>query len=151
MPAAGLRVVLRMERNVGNQLMQGRPGRWVIRVLRRTPFLFAFLIVVFGLLTMPEGLRGQDGRDSGPSSGFYNPNGLDHQHRHILIRQVNIARQKEMVSDAEKLVQLAGELDAEVRAAGDSPLSAEQLSKIDRIQKLAHSVKDKMQFAALPY
>ena len=85
------------------------------------------------------------------SSGFYHPRGLDQQHRHILLRQVNEARQKEMVSDAEKLVQMAGALDAEVRAAGDNPLSAAQLDKIARIQKLAHSVKEKMQFAVEPY
>jgi hypothetical protein len=113
--------------------------------------MLALLFAVVAILTLPTGLQGQDGGVTGPSSDFYNPNGLDRQHRHILRRQVNNARQKEMVSDAEKLVQLAGELDAEVRAAGDSPLSPEQLSKIDRIQKLAHSVKDKMQFAVMPY
>jgi len=136
---------------VGFQLTQRRSGSWVIEAVRRIPPMLAILVVAIAMVTAPAGLRSQDERDTGPSSGFYNPHGLDHQHRHVLIRQVNIARQKEMVSDAEKLVQLAGELDAEVRAGGDSPLSATQLNKIAMIQKLAHSVKDKMQFAVLPY
>jgi hypothetical protein len=113
--------------------------------------MLAILVVAAGMVTVPDGLSGQDERDSVLSSGFYNPRGLDQQHRHILLLRLNAARQKEMVSDAEKLVQLAGELDAEVRAAANSPISAEQLTKIGRIQKLAHSVKDKMQFAVLPY
>lgn len=136
---------------MGFQLTSRRPVGWVIQAVRRTPHMIAILVAVVGLVAAPAGLRGQVASDSGPSSGFYNPKGLDQQHRHILIRQINIARQREMVSDAEKLVQLAGELDSEVRAAGNSPLSVAQLDKIARIQKLAHSVKDKMQFAVLPY
>ncbi len=136
---------------MGFQSAQERRGRWVIQGVRRFSLAIAMILASGGLVTAPAVAGGQDGKENGMSSDFYHPRGLDQKHRHILLLQFNEARQREMVSDAEKLVQLAGELDAEVRAAGDSPLSAEQLSKIARIQKLAHSVKDKMQFAVLPY
>jgi hypothetical protein len=135
---------------VGLQLTTRRPGGWISQTVRRTPFALTILLAG-ALAATPPAVGGQDVSDRGGPSGVSQPRGLDQQHRRILLRRINIARQKEMVSDAEKLVQLAGELDAEVRAAGNSPLSATQLDKIARIQKLAHSVKDKMQFAVLPY
>lgn len=136
---------------MGFQSTQQRRGSWVIQAVRRFPPVLSILLAAGGLLTAPAMAGGQDSSEIGMSSDVYQPRGLNQQHRHILLLQFNAARQKEMVSDAEKLVQLAGELNAEVRAAANSPLSAEQLSKIGRIQKLAHSVKDKMQFAVLPY
>jgi hypothetical protein len=136
---------------LGFQPTRWRTGNWVFQAVRRTQPTLVMLIFAAGMATNPVGLHGQISIENGPSSGIDQSKGLDQMHRHILMRQVNIARQKDMVSHAVKLVQLANELDAEVRAAGESPLSATQLDKIGKIQKLAHSVKDKMQFAALPH
>ena len=61
-----------------------------------------------------------------------------------LLRMLNAARQKSMVSDAAKLLKLARQLDAEVAAANGNSFTPEQLRKIARIEKLAHSVKDEM-------
>ncbi|MGA2250097.1 hypothetical protein [Terracidiphilus sp.] len=62
------------------------------------------------------------------------------------MRMLNVARQKSMVSDAEKLLALARELNAGVGAGGNA-LSAEQRMKMAAdIEKLAHSIRDKMSY-----
>jgi len=57
---------------------------------------------------------------------------------------LNAARQSSMVSDAEKLLKLARELDAEIAASKSGSLTQAQLRKVARIEKLAHSVRVEM-------
>jgi hypothetical protein len=59
-------------------------------------------------------------------------------------RALNDMRQKEIVSDTNKLLKLANELDAEVRKANSDSLTPEQLHKFAMIEKLAHNVKEHM-------
>ena len=61
-----------------------------------------------------------------------------------LLRMLNAARQKSMVTDAAKLLKLARQLDAEVAAANGDSFTPEQLRKIARIEKLARNVKEEM-------
>jgi len=58
-----------------------------------------------------------------------------------LVKMLNAARQSTMVSDAEKLLKLARELDAEIAASNSASLTPAQLRKVARIEKLAHSVR----------
>jgi Spy/CpxP family protein refolding chaperone len=60
------------------------------------------------------------------------------------LRALNADRQKSMVSDANKLLKLVTELNAELTSSNPDSLSANQLRKLAEIEKLAHSVKDKM-------
>jgi hypothetical protein len=60
------------------------------------------------------------------------------------MRALNAERQKSMVSDTNKLLKLVTELNAEVSNANSDMLSTDQLRKLAQIEKLAHSVKDKM-------
>jgi hypothetical protein len=60
------------------------------------------------------------------------------------LRLLNVERQKDMVSDADKLLALAKEFNAEVEAADSGSLSLDQMHKVDQIEKLAKSVKSKM-------
>ncbi len=60
------------------------------------------------------------------------------------MRALNAERQKEMVSDANKLLKLARELNAEVASEKTDSLTSEQLHKIAEIEKLARSVKERM-------
>jgi hypothetical protein len=60
------------------------------------------------------------------------------------LRALNILRQKALVSDTKKLLQLANELNAEIGGADSESLTADQLRKLAAIEKLAHSVKEKM-------
>lgn len=57
---------------------------------------------------------------------------------------MNLDRQKSMVSDADKLLKLARQLDAEVASNSTDDLTPEEMRKLVEIEKLARSVKTKM-------
>lgn len=61
-----------------------------------------------------------------------------------LLRALNADRQKSMVSDANKLLRLVNELNSEIAHNNPDLLTPSQLRKMAEIEKLAHSVKDKM-------
>ncbi len=63
-------------------------------------------------------------------------------------RQLNVALHKSMVSDTDKLLQLVTELNAEISNTNSGSLTPEQLRMVAEIEKLAHSVKDKMRTSA---
>jgi hypothetical protein len=69
---------------------------------------------------------------------------LDSKEEERRLRLLNAERQKNMVSDADKLLKLATQLNAEVAAAHESELTAAQLKSISEIEKLARKVKDRM-------
>ncbi len=60
------------------------------------------------------------------------------------LNALNLARQKEMISDTNKLLKLVQELNNEVTAKNAASLTEDQLHKIAEIEKLAHNVKEKM-------
>jgi hypothetical protein len=60
------------------------------------------------------------------------------------LRALNADRQKAIVGDAIKLLHLATELSAEVDQEKPDTLSPNQMRKLAEIEKLAHSVKEKM-------
>ena len=60
------------------------------------------------------------------------------------LRALNEMRQKSIVSDTNKLVKLANELNTEVGGVNFESLTPDQLRKLATIEKLAHSVKEKM-------
>jgi hypothetical protein len=62
------------------------------------------------------------------------------------MRLLNAARQKAMVSDADKLLALARELNGGMTAGGKSVAPADRMRMIAEIEKLAHSVKEKMSY-----
>jgi hypothetical protein len=60
------------------------------------------------------------------------------------LNMINAERQKTIVSDAGKLLALATELNHQIAKSNPGELSAEQMRKVVEIEKLAHSVRDKM-------
>ena len=56
----------------------------------------------------------------------------------------NKERQKQLVDDTQKLLALANELKADVDKSNKDTLSIDVIRKADEIEKLAHSVKEKM-------
>ena len=56
----------------------------------------------------------------------------------------NIDRQKRLVEDTAKLLELANELKAAVDKSDKNTLSLDVVRKADEIEKLAHSVKERM-------
>lgn len=57
---------------------------------------------------------------------------------------LNVERQKLLLADTDRLVNLARRLNAEINAAHPSELSPEQLRQAEEIEKLARSVKQEM-------
>ena len=60
------------------------------------------------------------------------------------LRALNADRQKSMVADANKLLSLVNELNAEIARSNPDSLDPNQIRKVAEIEKLAHNVKDKM-------
>ena len=60
------------------------------------------------------------------------------------MRALNVERQKSVVSDTDKLLKLAKELNKEIENSNPVALTPVQLRKISDIEKLARSVKQKM-------
>jgi hypothetical protein len=56
----------------------------------------------------------------------------------------NVDRQKRLESDTKRLLILANELNTEIASSGMETMTPEMLRKMDEIEKLARSVKDKM-------
>ena len=63
------------------------------------------------------------------------------------VKTRNIERQKQIVEDTQKLLALANELKADVDKSTKDTLSLDVVKKADEIEKLAHSVKEKMKNA----
>jgi hypothetical protein len=63
---------------------------------------------------------------------------------------LNVERQKEMVSDTNKLLKLARELNEEVAASRATEFTPDQMKKIAEIEKLAKSVRERMTSAVGP-
>lgn len=72
--------------------------------------------------------------------------GLDARMEAKRMTALNVARQKSMVSDADKLLQLARELHDDADAGGTKMSSAQRLHKAGEIERLAKDVKNKMVF-----
>jgi hypothetical protein len=66
------------------------------------------------------------------------------------LQALNIARQKGMVSDANKLLKLTAELNEEITHSKSETLTPAQVRKLSQIEKLAHSVSEKMKASVLP-
>jgi hypothetical protein len=60
------------------------------------------------------------------------------------VKALNADRHRSMVSDTEKLLKLARQLDAEVSTNSTDELTSKQQKEVADIEKLAHSVKEKM-------
>jgi hypothetical protein len=61
-----------------------------------------------------------------------------------MAKKANLERQAALKADTDKLVKLAGELKDYVDKSNENMLSINVLKKAEEIEKLAHSVKDKM-------
>ena len=60
------------------------------------------------------------------------------------VRQLNISLHKSMVTDTNKLLKLATDLNAELSSANPDSLTPDQLKKVAAIEKLARNVRDAM-------
>jgi hypothetical protein len=84
----------------------------------------------------------------GPTSSISSSGGFEAAEAERRLKELNHERQKEMISDTNKLLKLATELNDEVAATKAEALTYDQLHRIAQIEKLAHNVREKMTLAA---
>lgn len=97
---------------------------------------------------VPHGsLQQPIGQPVGGSLADRDNGNFDLSQQEVRVQALNRQRQKNIVSDTDKLLKLAGELEMEVKSADEDNLTPQQLRKIAEIEKLAHSVKDKMSYS----
>jgi hypothetical protein len=119
------------------------------------PACHALCLALLLVLALPA--RAQGGRPDPSYAPPYQQTGVADQERALenfpandqgerarQLRAFNAARQKALVSDANKLLKLARELDDEVSHTNPSSLTQAQLHKVAEIEKLARSVREKM-------
>lgn len=133
-------------REAGHTVKSGQWGMWTLS-------LCLGLAMVFVIASGPA-VRSQSGSPRGiinrpppmptdpASSGDYDPIMMERR-----IRGLNDERQKEMVTDTNKLLKLAQDLNDEIAAKNAGTLTFDQLRRIAEIEKLAHSVREKMAMA----
>jgi membrane protein involved in colicin uptake len=73
-----------------------------------------------------------------------NDNTQQQQIARDMAKKANEDRQKSLMSDTEKLVKLTAELKEYVDKSNENLLSVDVIKKAEEIEKLAHSVKEKM-------
>ncbi len=116
-------------------------------------------VAAFLLLAVSEGAGlSQQSGSSGPPQRPLMPGGLGEPNRaddpftakvaEQQARSRNSDRQKRLVADTDKLLSLATELKQQVDKTDKNMLSVDVVKKADEIEKLAHSVKEKMKGGA---
>jgi nitric oxide reductase activation protein len=80
------------------------------------------------------------GRNGNPTE----PDPMDPHRNEQQEKLRNNDRQKRLVADTEKLLTLATDLKAQVDKSTKDTLSVDVIKKADEIEKLAHSVKERM-------
>ena len=88
----------------------------------------------------PGAIHGQTSRDDDPAE----IPGAEAAWNAKRLKALNQDRHKSMVSDTEKLLKLARQLDAEVASNPKGQLTPEEMRKVSEIERLARSVKTKM-------
>jgi hypothetical protein len=128
-----------------NAVKIGRLRRWTLSLFWGLGLAMGFVIVP-GLTVRSQSGPPHDIINRPPpmptdpsSSDNYDPTMMERR-----LNALNRERQKEMISDTNKLLKLAMELNDEIAANNTGTLTWDQLHKMAEIEKLARNVKEKM-------
>src|SRR5438876_266758 len=121
-------------------------NRPIARVLRVAHWLIPILVLLGGASSVAPAVQAPipnqvTPNQQNPFAEFPDSGPLNAEKR---LSRLNADRHKNMVTDANKLLKLAQELDAEVAANQSDALTPDELHKIAAIEKLARSVREKM-------
>ncbi len=121
--------------------------------MRLKPFaLAALLLLITSVLSLPA-LAQNPGQGPaqipglGPGPGFPPNDRQDEQRARVekeMAKKANRERQAQLQRDTDNLLKLANELKQSVDKSNENTLSLDVVKKADEIEKLAHSVKEKM-------
>ena len=120
--------------------------------MRFKPFALSVFLILLPVLSVPSFT--QDASQSAPQSPIQiprlgtNPDAREHEeHAKIekdMAKKLNHERQVQLQRDTDSLLKLANELKKYVDKSNENTLSLEVVKKAEEIEKLAHSVKEKM-------
>lgn len=103
------------------------------------------ICLVFSISLHAQGLPQRPGPPMIPGKDDNaGPDATQQQMAHDLAKKANEERQKTLKSDTDKLVKLATELKEYVDKSNENVLSLDVIKKAEQIEKLAHTVKEKM-------
>lgn len=132
----------RSNRNQGEEWVPHR-SRWIrmglclaALVFSAVPFEFSQMNQPRQSLLMPEANRMPDANDQMRMR--------EQQAKKVSYEVANTERQRQIVDDSAKLVELATQLKTEVDKTSKDTLSLAVIRKAEDIEKLAHSVQQKM-------
>jgi hypothetical protein len=122
-------------------------------IVRLKPFaLAALLLLITPVLSLPA-LGQNPGQGPaqipglGPGPGFPPNDRQDEQRARVekeMAKKANRERHAQLQRDTDNLLKLANELKQSVDKSNENTLSLDVVKKADEIEKLAHSVKEKM-------
>lgn len=134
------------ESTESEKLTRSRRGRLVLRAALGVTLVLGIPGVgQSGYPQFPSNNNGKLGQHYPDSTGQFGDESNSPDKKRI--RMLNVERQKALISDTEKLLKLARELNNEVTRSDSTSLSDAQLRKVAEIGKLAHSVKEKMSYS----
>jgi len=110
------------------------------------PLLLAVLLSLLVVL-LPPASAGQAGGAHPPFPPLQQPSQSEDEDRaraEQLAKKANQERQEQLKRDANHLLKLATELKQDVDKSNENILSVDVIRKADEIERLAHSVKEKM-------
>jgi hypothetical protein len=110
------------------------------------PKLIAWILFLCLLFSISRSAQSQGGRRP-PIDGTVAPSGEDESRAKIdreMAKKANLERQASLKADTDKLLKLSGELKDYVDRSNENVLSLDVVKKAEEIEKLAHSVKEKM-------
>jgi len=108
------------------------------------PIRTAWMLSLLFLLAIPGNAQRQAPPRVDGTAAPADTDDAQQQIAHDMAKKANEERQAALKADTDKLVKLAGELKDYVDKTNENVLSLEVLKKAEEIEKLAHSVKDKM-------
>jgi methionyl-tRNA synthetase len=116
---------------------QTRPTRTVNRAAMIAPLLFC-------LLFAPQASAQRQTIPPGQTQPSQAEIEMEEQQKHAAEKALNAKRQQEIKKDTDKLLELATELKEYVDKSNENTLSVDVIKKAEAIEKLAHTVKEKM-------
>jgi len=125
-------------------IFSSRFQRWIVHV--RLPVYLCLLLLITAALFQPTVIAAQVVGRPSPNQIPQNPTPDETRERmqHEMAKKVNEERQAQLKRDADHLFKLATELKAFVDKSSENTLSLDVVKKAEEIEKLAHSVKEKM-------
>ena len=119
----------------------------MLECLRRSGSIVVFVVgVLFCSNALAQSMDPQtpDVSMSGSQQQHEREDRFTEDQRKAMVKKQNEARQQEIKKDTDKLLELANELKQYVDKTNENIVSLDVIKKAEQIEKLAHSVKEKM-------